>query len=163
MAVGDSYTVAEARSFIYATFWSAWSDETTGAEVQIALDPGGYLGPTKIVWDAIDPDDDTEVDVTEAYVSVRHTNGEQASLRGATGFRWRRTGFLSCRLRFPAYMQLKTQDAVTKVVADAFRGKRATGDGSGIWFRKVREVELGINEARNRQDVLAYFEYDEIS
>lgn len=163
MAIGDSYTVAEARGFIYETFWTAWTDETSGAEVQIALDPGGFLGPAKIVWDGIDPDDDTEINITEAYVSVRHTNGQQGSLRGDSGLRWTRTGFFSCRLRFPAYMQLKTQDAVTKVVVDAFKGKRAIGDGSGIWFRQVREVEQGINQTRNRQDVLAYFTYDEIS
>jgi hypothetical protein len=162
MAVGDSYTVYEARGFIYETFYTAWTDPDTGWQFALGMAADDPNAP-KVIWDAQDPDDDTPVQVVEAYVTVRHTDGQQGSLRSESGLRWTRKGFLSCRLRFPPAMQLKTADAVTKVVVDAFKGKRAIGDGSGIWFRQVREVEQGINQARNRQDVLAYFTYDEIS
>lgn len=172
MADIGGYSVGQARDLMYQTFWASWMNVDTGWPsvfpdlYALPDNPDGTINPAKpqVIWDGQEPDDDVEVTSIEAYVCVRHTNGEQASLRGADGgIRWRRTGFFSCRLRFPGTLTLITTDALVKVVSDTFRGKRAISPGGGIWFRKVREVESGIFQERNRQDVLAYFEYDEIS
>lgn len=164
--VANSYTVAEARDFMYQTWWAAWNDPTTGWRAvlpETALLDDGDPGLPQVIWDALEPDDDTPVTTVEAYVAVRHVDGQQASLRGESGRRWRRTGFVLTRMRFPVDMELKTADALSKVVNDAFQGKRGVGAGSGILFPKVRPVERGQSDERNRQDVIANFEYDEIS
>lgn len=153
----DSYTFEQARDFIYQTFFSYWTDPTNG----IASIPGVTFAD--VIWDDEEPADDTPITSVEAYVTVRHVDGQQASLRGENGRRWKRTGICTVRMRFPPGLQLKTTDAVSKVANDAFQGKRGVGDGFGIWFHKVRLVEFGRNQARYRADVLAYFEYDEIS
>lgn len=163
MTVG-SYTVGEARDFIYQTFYQAWISDQTGWPSILTSGPP----PADVIWDGLEPTDDTPTTQVEVYFAVRHSNGQQASLMGetgdsTTGRRWRRTGVATARMRFPVDMQLKTADLLAKVVSDAFQGKRGFGDGSGIWFPRVRLVEQGRNQERNRQDVLAYFEYDEIS
>ena len=60
-------------------------------------------------------------------------------------------------------MQLNISDAVVNVANNAFQGKRGIGEGYGIWFHQVRLIEAGRNQGRYRADILAYFEYDEIS
>lgn len=162
----DSYTPAQARDFMYQTWWARWNDAALGWRAilpETALLDAGDPGLPQVIWDANEPDDDTLVTTVEAYVVVRHVDGQQASLRGEVGRRWRRTGFVLTRMRFPVDMELKTADALSKVVNDAFQGKRGVGAGSGIWFPRVRLVERGQSDERNRQDVIANFEYDEIS
>lgn len=161
-----SYTFAQARDFMYQTFFTPWMDPTAGwpsilttIPVTDPPDPGAPI----VIWDDEEPADDTPVTNVEVYVVVRHATGQQASLRGETGRRWRRTGVMTMRMRFPPTMQLNTADALSKVVNDAFQGQRGIGDGYGIWFHRVRLVEAGRNQGRYRSDILAYFEYDEIS
>lgn len=161
-----SYTFDEARTLMYQTFYTPWMDPDAGwpsilTTIPVTTPPNP-LAPI-VIWDDEEPADDTPTTVVEIYVTVRHATGNQASLRGVTGVRWQRKGVCSIRMRFPPSMQLNTVDALSKVANDAFMGKRGIGAGLGIWFPRVRLVEFGRNQARWRADVLAYFEYDEIT
>src|ERR1700743_1893369 len=98
MTTVGSYTYAEARDFIYQTFFQQWIDPSVGwpsvlttipyVALPAAPDPRAPV----VIWDQEIPSDDPPISVVEAYVTVRHSDGVQASLRGEKGRRWQRTG-----------------------------------------------------------------------
>ena len=158
-----SYTVGEARDCLYSTFYQPWKDPTVGWQSVLPdVDPADTGKAPKVVFDGIEPADDATISQPEIYVFVRHSGGQQASLRGENGRRWRRTGVMLIRIYVPKNGTLKTADGLSKVVLDAFQGKRGVGSGAGITFPSVKPIEQGALKNRYLTDVLVSFEYDEL-
>ena len=158
-----SYTIGQARDCLYSTFFDAWKDPATGwRSVLPGVDPQDKNKAPMVVYDGVEPADDAQINQPELYVFVRHSGGKQASLRGEKGRRWRRTGVMLIRIYVPKATPLKTTDALSKVVLDAFQGKRGVGLGAGITFPSVKPIEQGALKNRYLTDVLVSFEYDEL-
>jgi hypothetical protein len=166
-----SYTPGDAREAMYATFWNTWDDSLLGwrAVLPGVMPDDPLLAPT-VAWDAEEPEDDAAITAPVVYAYVRHTTGKQASLSARQdptteqwiGRRWQRTGFILLRLDVPQSMQLKTGDALAKVIVNAFQGKRGVGSGAGIIFPSVRPIEQGNLKSRYRIDINVSFQYDEL-
>ena len=158
-----SYTIGEARDCLYSTFYDPWKDPVKGwHSVLPDIDPASKDKAPKVIFDGVEPADDATISQPELYVFVRHATGQQASLRGEKGRRWRRTGIMLVRIYVPKAMPLKTADALSRIVLDAFQGKRGVGLGAGITFPSVKPIEQGALKNRYLTDVLVSFEYDEL-
>lgn len=159
----NGYTPAQAREFIYQTFFATWSDPVAGWQgivdalgAPIVLD----VEPT-LEWDNDVADDAPDVTEPTVYLYVRHYASKQAHIGGETRRSFTRRGFVLARVQVPQDQGLKTADALGYVVKTAFEGKRGLGDGNGIVFRSWRPTETGPTRGRFQAVSTVDFEYDE--
>jgi hypothetical protein len=161
-----SYTPAQAREHIYATFLATWRDaekgwqgivDALGAPLPLADEP-------KIEWDNDEDDDAPDVSAPLVYVYVRHYASQPATVGGETRKLTTRRGFVLIRVWVPGDAGLKTADALSYVAKTAFERKRGVGAGNGIIFRAWRPTEAGQQKNGTFLTVSTVdFEYDEIT
>lgn len=95
-----------------------------------------------------------------ARASIRHDDAQTASMRGTQGQRFRRLGIAWVQVYAPA----KSGAAWTlgknlaQVAQRAFQGHR----GGKVAFTRIAIVEIGREGAWVRNDVKAWFQWDEI-
>jgi hypothetical protein len=95
-----------------------------------------------------------------ARTSVRHVDGEQATLSGGLGLqKFKRSGFITVQIFSPSGDGLSLSDSLIKIVMDAFEGKATSG---GVWFRNVRSTEVGPDGNFFQVNVTIDFEYTEL-
>lgn len=113
-----------------------------------------------LIWpdgEGIPPDDSQK---PWLQVIARHGGGGQASLAGASGTqRFRRTGLMAIQINTPKGDGNSTSDSIAGMILSALERPATT---TGVWFRNVRPLDIGVRGAWYRFDVLADFEYDEI-
>jgi hypothetical protein len=112
-----------------------------------------------MVWDDLE----SNIPVNEdswARTTLSHTQGFQATLSNDLGSRkFRRLGLLIVQIFTPSSNGLSLSDNYSKLIIDAFEGKRTL---NGIWFKDVRLNEVGADGNYFQSNVLVNFEYDEI-
>jgi hypothetical protein len=105
------------------------------------------------------PDVPGEPPATGPYgrTSVKHADGRQGSLAGATGVKlWDRVGTLWIELYAPQGDGNTAGYALAQAMTDAVQSSRA------VWFRNVLMNEMGADGAFQRFDVKATFEYTDV-
>lgn len=119
----------------------------------------GGLDPDRLLW----PNKDAEVPSGQdawGRATLQHTDGGQGSLAGDSGkVRWTRVGILTVQVFVPSGEGLSQETSVSKIVMDAFEGKKSA---RGVWFRRVRAREIGPDGQFFQTNVIVEFEYDEI-
>lgn len=91
---------------------------------------------------------------------MKTINGGQVTLAGDVGTRrFNREGFIMVQIFTPSGQGQKTGLKLTKLVMSAFEGKATAG---GVWFRRVRFNEIGIDGSWYQINVLTDFNYDEV-
>lgn len=127
------------------------------------------MGMLKTAWDTIPSPapvllfQDQEADApapTHSYgeAVINHKKGNQVTLGEPGGRRFRAWATLTVTIRTEAGDGLTSNDAIVKIVQDAFEGKSK----SGVDFRAVRPQEDGRDGAFYKTRVLVDFEYDRI-
>lgn len=160
-----SYTPAQAREHIYATYWATFNDPDKGWRNLLDWE-GNPLEPLAeqpdVEWDNDIGDDTPEVEKPTIYAYVRHYASTPATVGGESRKRTTRKGFVMLRVWVPRDTGLKTADALSYVAKTAFERKRGVGAGSGIIFRSWRPVEAGNQKTGPFLIVSTVdFEYDE--
>lgn len=148
-----SLTNTQARNEIMAMFRTAWL--------------AGAFNTCKVFYPntSTDPLDSTPLTgQTNPNGWVRamchNVASRQSTLSGAQGEqRFTRTGIFVAELYAPRGTGLSSSDAMAKIVLDAFEGKRSP---SGIWFRDVRQTEIGPDGEWYQVNVVAEFTYDQV-
>ncbi|MCP4897717.1 MAG: hypothetical protein GY906_12155 [bacterium] len=141
-----SADITQARDEILAVFKTAWD---AGAE---------SAGLTVLYWDLAQDPPPTGA---WARVTVRHSDGNQATLSNSVGQRrFRHEGTVFVQIFTPLDEGLTLADALTSIVKYAFEGE-VTSPGRVI-FRRVRVNEVGRDGQWFQVNVLADFEYDDI-
>lgn len=161
-----SYTPAQAREHIYATFMNTWQDPDKGWQglVDVFGNAITLTDEPQLEWDNDIGDDPPCVNAPLVYLYVRHYASKQAHIGGVTRKSFTRKGFVLARVWVPQDTGLKTGDALSYVIKTAFEGRRALGDGKGILFRSWRPTESGNTSAsQGRFQIVSTvdFEYDE--
>ena len=96
-----------------------------------------------------------------ARVTVRHSNGGQATLTGALGKRrYRYVGFIAVQIFVERADGEVSIDALAMIVKNAFEG--VTTSPGRVAFYRVRVNEVGQSGVWLQTNVLADFEYDEV-
>jgi len=139
-------TRTEAIDQILGIFKTAW--DTTPYATRVFYDnvSNAEIPPTgRLPW---------------ARVSVRHIEGNQATLAGVIGERrFRRSGFVNISIFQPAGGGLPGSLDLPTIVRDAYEG---VSTPNGAWFRNVRINEVGVDGEWFVTNVIADFSYDEI-
>lgn len=113
----------------------------------------------QVFWDGIEQADPPDPLISWARVTIRHTNGGQASLAGAFGRRrWQRSGLLmvQCFASLP-------KGGVDKAVAMGealLNGVQAVQTPNGVWFRNGTSNEVGKDNPWYQVNFSANFTYD---
>ena len=110
----------------------------------------------KIFYEDI-PEDRSASSDPFCRVFVRHTSGGQRTL-GKLSRMFSRNGFIRAEIYTPIANGLQESYRLAKVVADAYEGKSSD---NGVWFRRVRIMEMGKDGMFKRIDVIIDFEYHE--
>lgn len=100
-------------------------------------------------------------DVAWARVTIRHSQGRQASLASDSGKRrFEKLGIVTVSVFGPLVIAkgLETGEKLANVALKAFEGKATT---NGVWFRNARITEVGVTRAWFMWNVIAEFSYDE--
>lgn len=102
------------------------------------------------------PKPDTELEYVR--VTVRHGGGERSSLSNGSGkARHERTGIVIVQIFTPSRDGLTRNDAI----AQALDTELCRRDGnSNVWYRDVRNVEVGNTETWFQTNTIATFVYD---
>jgi hypothetical protein len=143
-----------ARDDIYGAFDAVW---TAGA----AAITGGYI-PT-IYWDGVGMSTDPNPAFSYAMAVIRHSVASQATLAGVDGRRrFRKDGIFMAPIFGPLAVAggLAMAENLAKMAKSAFEGRSTE---SGIWFRNVRIMEVGVSGAHYQFNVVAEFTYDEFA
>lgn len=161
-----SYTPAQARQHMWATFRATWKDPMAGWQ-GLVDDLGRPIAPSKEPKvDFENAIDENMPSIREPLLSfqVRHYSSAPSTIGGETRKITSRRGFILVRVWVPSDSGLKTADALSYVVKTAFERKRGIGAGSGIIFRSWRPTEAGPQKNGSFLTVSTVdFEYDEIT
>lgn len=138
-------TITAGRDAIYGQFTTAWNAQTPPV-------------PTLFY-------DDKEFDIPDgntswAFIMVRHTASNQATLGEVGSRRFRRRGMVTVQIRTPTGLGLSSNDIFSKIALDAFEGVETAPDQ--VIFRNARIQEAGNDGAWFLTNVIADFEYDEV-
>jgi hypothetical protein len=137
-------TITQARDEILGVFKTAW-------------DAGGGGAPV-LYWDTSQEKPDSGA---WARVTVRHAEGDQATLSGETGNRrFRHFGVVIVEVYTPTGDGLAASDSLALVAKGAFEG--VTTSPGRVIFRRARINEIGQDGQWFHTNVLADFEYDEV-
>lgn len=161
------YTLEEARTCFYQTFYTAWQDPAVGWRSIAGLD---Y--EPKVVWENVDEETNQSGDTPSelgpptdrAWVraQARHTLSEMDSFGVDGEGDFEAVGTIELRVFVPINQQgLLLHDRICRVIARAFRGKCGPGDCCAIRFYRVRVNEQGPGERFFESVVLIDFEYEE--
>ena len=150
----------DARAEIYALFQTAWLADALSDGVPVL-----YEGKKATV--PIDAESGEPVDApTWARVSLRHntdeTGGQDGAIAGADSTRtYDREGVAFVQIFTTPGKGLRLADNLGSIAQKAFQGKQ-TSPG-GIWFRRVRVVEVGESGDWFQTNVVAEFVYQEVT
>lgn len=123
-------------------------------KIKVVIDS---LGITYAIYDdAKEPKPDTDIEWVRA--TVRHGGGERSSLSNGSGkARHERSGVVMIQIFTPSRDGLTRAD----VIAQAFDIELSRRDGnSNVWYRDVRNVEVGNTETWFQTNTIATFTYD---
>jgi hypothetical protein len=161
-----SYTPAQAKQHIWATFLNTWRDPLAGWQ-GLVDDIGNPI--TLLDEPTIDTENDIDENMPGAdtpFLSfqIRHYSSSPSTIGGETRKITSRRGFVLVRVWVPADTGLKMGDALSYVVKTAFERKRGFGAGFGIIFRAWRATEAGTQKNGSFLTVSTVdFEYDEFT
>ena len=139
-------TAEQAKNEILAAHRTAWLASVDSQDYPIRYWDATYVDTPSTPW---------------ANVTVRHQDGEQATLSNETGARrFRHFGVVTVQV-FTFYGKGSTlRDALVAVTKNAFEG--VTTSPGRVIFRNVRLNEVGQDGQWFQSNVLADFEYDEV-
>ena len=138
--------ITQARDEIQAVFKTAWEADADSQNVTVLYADTAQDVPTSGHW---------------ARITVRHSDGRQATLSGEVGQRrFRKFGIVTVQVFTESGDGLVTSDTLTAVAESAFQG--VTTNPGRVLFRNVRTVEVGQEGNWHQSNVLASFEYDEV-
>lgn len=147
-----SLTYEQAYDEIHERFLAAWEGDPLSQDIPVL-----YWDTKSQIPGTGDSDDNPD---PWARITVQHSQGNQASLVNHLGRqRYEQTGVVTIQIFTPLGTGLSLNQKLSKIAADAFRGKKTPG---GVWFRNVRPNEVGESGAWFQTNILAEFEYDEI-
>lgn len=133
-----SMTPEQARDAILGVFLAAWSPR-----VVVYTSVPADVPTTQIVW---------------ARPAVKTMTGRQSALTGGLGQnQYTNFGLVWVQVFAPIGDGGLAAIQSAKVILDAYRDARL-----GVWFRNVRQNEMGQDGAFERVDVKADFEYYEV-
>jgi hypothetical protein len=146
----------QANDEINALFLAKWNAESAAI--------AGYI--PAIEWQGVTQRDAPDGSKFWVRVSKQNVFEEQSTLSTCEALpgqkRYTSSGLVFVQLFCPKSYQRSFEigQTLAKLARDSFRGKSTDG---GIWFRNVRINELPPEELYQRFNVIADFEYDEIS
>lgn len=91
-------------------------------------------------------------------ISIHHQGGGQRTLGGRGERRFERTGFVMAQIYTPAAKGLQESYQLAKVISDAIEGNDSP---EGVWFRRLRINEVGVDGMFNILNVIFDFDYHE--
>lgn len=146
-------TITTARDEMLSAFIDTWGADPSSSSVQVLYENVPGEPPTEV-------DPATGKLPPYVRVSVRHFTGGQTTLSGAVGTRtFRRDGLVTIQIFTPTGDGFVMSDTLVPIAKRAYEGKATA---SGIWFRNVRNTEVGTSGAWFQTNILADFTYDEI-
>lgn len=92
-------------------------------------------------------------------VAIRHFDGGQKTMGQVGSRRFNSVGVVVVSVHTKLGGGLVESDTLVQVAKNAFEGKRTS---DGVWFRNVRDQEVGSDGASYKVDVLADMEYDRV-
>lgn len=114
--------------------------------------------------------DDTKQDIptasttplqTWARVQITHGPGSQTSLADSSGkTRYTKFGLLTIQVFTPVGDGLTNADTLVESLES---GVRNVSTPNGVWFKNVRSNEIGVDGPWFQTNVLAEFQYDQVS
>ncbi len=129
----------EARDLIFKVFNNVWNP---AYPVRWPDQPGDIPG-TETPW---------------ARVTLRHTNGQQASLSGEVGTKlYTNSGTLFIQVFTPIGGDMVDGYTLAQQVTNAYRDAKLD-----VWFRNTRMKEIGASGAFQQINVLTDFQYDDV-
>lgn len=131
-------TPNEARDIILGIFKDVWDPRPA-----IYDDVGGKIPTSEGAW---------------ARATIRHANGNQASLGGIGSRRFREEGTVIVQVFAPVGDGSTACYEAARLVQNAFRDAR----DPVVWFRDVRMNEIGSSGSFEQINVLATFSYDDV-
>ena len=141
-----SATPKQARDEILAKFHATWDADELSANVPVLYSDVAQDVPASGSW---------------VRVTVRHTQGDQATLSNGIGERrFRHEGSVFVQIFTPFNDGMEDSDDLAMIAKQAFEGE-VTSPGRVI-FRRVRINEVGQSGQWFQTNVLAGFEYDHI-
>ena len=145
----DATTFAEARDAIQSRFKAQF-------DADVLAIVGGSDKPL-VVWDNVALTGEPPKDKAWFRVNVKHSDGDQVSLGEAGTRKFSRDGIVTVQIFIPAGARgLALADRLGKMTVDAFEGKAA----AGVWFRRVKLVEVGPDGPWFQYNVTAAFTYE---
>lgn len=144
-----SLTYEQARDEILGRFRTQWNADTPAVT-------DDYSVP-EVQWQGVRQSAPEDTASPWARVTVRHTDGDQATL-GSSGSRlFSRDALVTVQIFVPVGEGLALADQLAKIAVDAFEGKKA----GEVWFRRVRVNEVGPDGPWFQVNVVAEATYDE--
>ena len=146
-------TFDTARDEILGAFKTAWDAGAAAA--------AGYV--PEVFYDGMGKASDPDPTVAWARTTIRHTGGRQSTLSQSAGRRhFEKTGIVTISIFAPLVVAkgLDVGEQLAKVAKGAFEGKATA---SGVWFRNVRVMEVGLDRSWYMINVLSDFRYDEFA
>lgn len=138
-------TLSTARKDIYDQFTTVWTP--TGHPVHF---PGvadkDFPPATQIPW---------------ARLTLIHATGTQSALANHEGVRrFTHTGTMTVQIFTPLGRGGSVGYPLAQIVVEAFQGSATI---NAVWFRNVRVNEIGVSRGWYQINVLADFEYDQLT
>lgn len=144
-------TDAEARNEIMGALNTAWLAGGASAAVALGFEDTTFVRPVG----------SSDVTVPYGYAFIRKVLSEQATLSSEDGLiRWRTKGTVNVQVRTPQGDGYTLSTALCAIARDAFRGTRTPG---GVVFSRPRIREAGTDGAYTLANVIADFEFDEVT
>lgn len=113
----------------------------------------------KVFWDGVEQSTPPAPLDTWARVTIRHTNGGQATLSGAFGKRrWARSGLLLVQCFVP--LPKGGVDAAVAMGELLLNGVQSAQTPNGVWFRNATSNEVGKDDPWYQVNFSANFTYD---
>ncbi len=139
------------RDEILAAFKTQWDAYTP------AVVPGGVV--PVVYYEGIGKPDRPDPTLAWAQTTIRHASGSQATLSDSAGKRrFEKIGLVTVQVFAPLTSGVAFGGELAKVAKAAFEGRSTA---SGVWFRNVRIVEVGLDGPWYQWNVVGEFRYDE--
>lgn len=148
------YTITQAKGHIFGTFKTRWDDNTLGWNSIAALST-----EPPIYWENTAPATaDKEPDGSAPYLEavIQYDGGFPSTLGGRLH---QQTGRIRIDISTPLDIGTGLSEEIGEVIASAFRGRHADGEGCGIWFRTVSYRPIGAGDRAYKAYVLAEFRF----
>lgn len=146
-------TYVEAIDQMFSLFNSAWNAETTAIV--------GYV--PEVRWPGVEEPGTPDASKYWARVSQQTVIEEQTTIGDSNGKRrYTASGLIFVQIFCPKSEAAAMENGrnLAVIARNSFRGKTTSGK---VWFRNARINELAPEESAYRFNVVAEYEYDEIS